>query len=177
MAFLAILLFAAFAAESQPRKVMTYIFHAPESSLDVRYLYHWEILRTALERTTPKWGSYRMVPSGFMTERRQAYELRNATGKLTVMYLGSTPEFERELLPIRIPVDRNLGGYGIFLIRTGEQARFDAVRTLADLKTFTYGLGLGWIDVEILKSNGRSEERRVGKECMPVCRSRWSPYH
>ena len=23
----------------------------------------------------------------------------------------------------------------------------------------------------------RSEERRVGKECWPVCRSRWSPYH
>ena len=22
-----------------------------------------------------------------------------------------------------------------------------------------------------------SEERRVGKECTPVCRSRWSPYH
>ena len=24
---------------------------------------------------------------------------------------------------------------------------------------------------------GRSEERRVGKECIAVCRSRWSPYH
>ena len=23
----------------------------------------------------------------------------------------------------------------------------------------------------------RSEERRVGKECRPLCRSRWSPYH
>jgi hypothetical protein len=23
----------------------------------------------------------------------------------------------------------------------------------------------------------RSEERRVGKECTPTCRSRWSPYH
>ena len=23
----------------------------------------------------------------------------------------------------------------------------------------------------------RSEERRVGKECAPMCRSRWSPYH
>ena len=23
----------------------------------------------------------------------------------------------------------------------------------------------------------RSEERRVGKECTTVCRSRWSPYH
>src|SRR3546814_11412005 len=25
--------------------------------------------------------------------------------------------------------------------------------------------------------NGRSEERRVGKECVSTCRSRWSPYH
>ena len=23
----------------------------------------------------------------------------------------------------------------------------------------------------------RSEERRVGKECIALCRSRWSPYH
>src|SRR3546814_10979302 len=27
---------------------------------------------------------------------------------------------------------------------------------------------LGWF---------RSEERRVGKECVSTCRSRWSPYH
>src|SRR3546814_12635268 len=29
-------------------------------------------------------------------------------------------------------------------------------------------------DVQI---NRRSEERRVGKECVSTCRSRWSPYH
>src|SRR3546814_162362 len=28
-----------------------------------------------------------------------------------------------------------------------------------------------------LVSLGRSEERRVGKECVSTCRSRWSPYH
>src|SRR3546814_9039431 len=27
------------------------------------------------------------------------------------------------------------------------------------------------------KPKGRSEERRVGKECVSTCRSRWSPYH
>ena len=27
------------------------------------------------------------------------------------------------------------------------------------------------------KLDERSEERRVGKECLAVCRSRWSPYH
>src|SRR3546814_2368044 len=26
-------------------------------------------------------------------------------------------------------------------------------------------------------ARGRSEERRVGKECVSTCRSRWSPYH
>src|SRR3546814_1533890 len=33
-------------------------------------------------------------------------------------------------------------------------------------------------DVEGLKELlDRSEERRVGKECVSTCRSRWSPYH
>jgi hypothetical protein len=150
-AFLLALLLVSLTARAQ---VMTYIYHAPESSLDVRYLYHWEILRTALERTTPKWGAYRMVPSGFMTERRQAFELKNATGKLTVMYLSTTPDFEQHLIPIRIPVDKNLGGYCVFLIRRDEQKRFADVRSLDDLRRFTYGLGLGWIDVDILKANG-----------------------
>src|SRR3546814_20153875 len=29
---------------------------------------------------------------------------------------------------------------------------------------------------QILWITGRSEERRVGKECVSTCRSRWSPY-
>src|SRR3546814_1626381 len=31
--------------------------------------------------------------------------------------------------------------------------------------------------VDIECDAGRSEERRVGKECVSTCRSRWSPYH
>src|SRR3546814_15624088 len=29
----------------------------------------------------------------------------------------------------------------------------------------------------IISALDRSEERRVGKECVSTCRSRWSPYH
>src|SRR3546814_16587772 len=29
----------------------------------------------------------------------------------------------------------------------------------------------------VFASEDRSEERRVGKECVSTCRSRWSPYH
>src|SRR3546814_12741098 len=31
--------------------------------------------------------------------------------------------------------------------------------------------------VTTIKNTVRSEERRVGKECVSTCRSRWSPYH
>ena len=29
----------------------------------------------------------------------------------------------------------------------------------------------------VIYGGRRSEERRVGKECVSTCRSRWSPYH
>src|SRR3546814_12035174 len=35
---------------------------------------------------------------------------------------------------------------------------------------------LSWIELDG-KSSQRSEERRVGKECVSTCRSRWSPDH
>src|SRR3546814_14455553 len=31
--------------------------------------------------------------------------------------------------------------------------------------------------VIVARANRRSEERRVGTECVSTCRSRWSPYH
>src|SRR3546814_10990559 len=36
-----------------------------------------------------------------------------------------------------------------------------------------YGIRL----LEPFSPRWRSEERRVGKECVSTCRSRWSPYH
>src|SRR3546814_16806113 len=41
-------------------------------------------------------------------------------------------------------------------------------------------IGWGFLNDEgkgIGTQNVRSEERRVGKECVSTCRSRWSPYH
>src|SRR3546814_14063982 len=36
---------------------------------------------------------------------------------------------------------------------------------------------LGYAAAETTAIVDRSEERRVGKECVSTCRSRWSPYH
>src|SRR3546814_19435558 len=38
-------------------------------------------------------------------------------------------------------------------------------------------VGLGPTPMLYYAASTRSEERRVGKECVSTCRSRWSPYH
>ncbi len=141
------------AAPTAAPGVMTYVYNAPESPLDRRYDYHWEILRQALERTQPKWGPYALVPSVRMSEKRQTSELSAATGRISVMYLGTTPALEHRLVPVRIPVDKNLGSYSVFLVRRDALPRFAAVQTLDELRRLTVGLGLGWLDVDILRAN------------------------
>src|SRR3546814_14008146 len=51
-------------------------------------------------------------------------------------------------------------------------------------KTVILATGARWREINVpgereYRNNGvaRSEERRVGKECVSTCRSRWSPYH
>ena len=52
--------------------------------------------------------------------------------------------------------------------------RNNAVQTIiASLLCIVIGLLIGYLVLLII----RSEERRVGKECLRLCRSRWSPYH
>src|SRR3546814_4400962 len=55
------------------------------------------------------------------------------------------------------------------------------------LPAFAYALGASLASAALTYAIGRmagtrplrnrSEERRVGKECVSTCRSRWSPYH
>src|SRR3546814_6674950 len=59
-----------------------------------------------------------------------------------------------------------------------------SLRAVTDLTAF--GERQIRIDCDVIQADGgtrtaaitgRSEERRVGKECVSTCRSRWSPYH
>jgi ABC-type amino acid transport substrate-binding protein len=152
----ALALLALAGGRARAQEPMRYLHPPPESALDTRYQYQWAILRTALERTRPGWGPFVLADGPPMPEKRQVVELINPSGNLSVIYLDTTPELEQTLRPVRIPVDKNLGGYRVFLIRKADRARFDParIRTLADLRRFSVGLGLGWIDVEILRHNG-----------------------
>src|SRR3546814_3914825 len=52
-------------------------------------------------------------------------------------------------------------------------------RDLAHIRIPSFNL-VRFMEIEKARYNEdwqRSEERRVGKECVSTCRSRWSPYH
>src|SRR3546814_12694729 len=51
----------------------------------------------------------------------------------------------------------------------------DIGRAVAALERIERILKLLIGQLDVLET--RSEERRVGKECVSTCRSRWSPYH
>src|SRR3546814_20220253 len=61
--------------------------------------------------------------------------------------------------PLRDSLDESFGEAGV--LELAVHLRFDVSRTQD-------------IDADVL---ARSEERRVGKECVSTCRSRWTPYH
>src|SRR3546814_15041746 len=62
-----------------------------------------------------------------------------------------------------------------------EDESFDTVLTTFTLCTIPDAVSALREMRRVLKPDGvllfRSEERRVGKECVSTCRSRWSPYH
>src|SRR3546814_18477930 len=50
---------------------------------------------------------------------------------------------------------------------------FFAIGLMCCYQVIVFAAGAELVRPQLL----RSEERRVGKECVSTCRSRWSPYH
>src|SRR3546814_16134892 len=57
--------------------------------------------------------------------------------------------------------------------RVSASATASITSAVASMPVFTASTPISVVTSSIC----RSEERRVGKECVSTCRSRWSPYH
>ena len=80
-----------------------------------------------------------------------------------------TPEAAREIWRLRKTQYDN-GGHIVYAFIVGPQGNIQGCSDDGEPSGTA-----GRPTLEVLK--GRSEERRVGKECELKCRSRWSPYH
>src|SRR3546814_13340381 len=66
-----------------------------------------------------------------------------------------------------------------YLTENGLKVRYlhsdiDTVERVEIIRDLRLGVFDVLVGINLLR---RSEERRVGKECVSTCRSRWSPYH
>ncbi|HEY9101149.1 hypothetical protein [Chitinimonas sp.] len=125
-----------------------------QSLADRRYEYYWGLLDAALKATSAEQGPYLMTPSGVsMSPARAALEVESG-GQINIIVRTTSPALEKQLRPVRIPLDKGLTGYRLFLVRSESQGAFDKVDKLSDLAPFKIGQGKGWVDVQILRESG-----------------------
>ena len=135
-------------------QTMRYIYPPPESGSDTRLNYYWELLQAALDETVPQWGPYALQASPKVMNAGRAELLLSAATDISVMARTTSIARESTLRPIRIPLDKGLTGYRLFLIKSDTQAWADPVRTLPQLQALSIGQGATWVDSDILRANG-----------------------
>lgn len=124
------------------------------SSTDINHedYYFSHLLVLALDKTRGSHGDYRLREHPvFMVDDRLRQALKR--GNLDVIWSVTHPDYECEMLPVKIPLLKDLNNYRVLLIRGNDQSRFSRVKSLDDLRKLTGGLGSQWSDVEVMKAN------------------------
>jgi hypothetical protein len=147
------------AAEAAPgAPLMRFILPSVTPGSEVQVAYFHLLLRLALEKTEGPF-SIEFYPYE-LTSPRRALEIKR-NGVINIMWDGTNVQRERELLPIRISLVRDLNDYRVFMIRKEDEARFRNVRTLEQLRKMTAGAGANWPSVDVLRHNGLKVETTV----------------
>lgn len=142
---------------SSNAKIVTLVIHpADEEKGDPRFNDVKAILRMALEKTVAEFGPYELRASKQHTNGLRYLNNLANDHDLNVVWSSTSEEKERNYLPIRIPLRKGILGYRILLVHKDKQAMLKNVRTLADLKKFSVGQGVGWDDVKLYEANGIS---------------------
>lgn len=127
-----------------------FVFNNP----DFRDRYALGVLRAALEASTEKYGPFELTFSPLIMERDRLMQEMAKSGMVNLTAQVTSEEWERKLVPIRIPIDKGFSGYRIFLIDGRRQARFSAVVGLPRLKELAVGSGRQWSSTPVLLHNG-----------------------
>lgn len=125
-----------------------------DAARDGRPGYFYEVLDLALNKTVASHGPYDIdILKEEMSLERAVAGLKN--GKLIdVVFTPPNPGLTTGLRAIPISLLKELNNFRILLIPVGEQARFDRIQSVADLRKLTAGLGQQWVDTKIMRYNG-----------------------
>lgn len=133
--------------------VQVIVTNAPMSADDHRFNYYSTVLLAVMERTSKKYGPFEIKSYPKRISRKRAlYELRK--GALTVFGAPTRQDWERDLLPVRIPIRKGILGYKIFLIKKENIEAFKNIKTVEALKKLRLGAGAQWSITSALEKLG-----------------------
>jgi ABC-type amino acid transport substrate-binding protein len=112
--------------------------------------YPVRLLRMALERADQE---YTLESTSVMMRQNRALAELQAGRVIDVVWTMASQSRERDLLPVRIPLDMGLIGWRLLLIRGRDAARFAAIRRVAELQALDALQGHDWPDTDILRAN------------------------
>lgn len=121
---------------------------------DPRSIYKRDVIKMALEKTVPSHGAYKLEDID-MQERMNNVRARDMvrSGDVINLYIALTNmDWEKETIPIRIPIRRGILNYRLLLVHTDNLYEFSRVTSLEDLKRKEIGLQLGWTTTKILEA-------------------------
>lgn len=75
-------------------------------------------------------------------------------GELDMLFISTSAERERSMIPIKVPIYRGLLGLRLLLIKPEQNENFKKINNLKDLKPYVAGHNVHWSDFGIFKSNG-----------------------
>ncbi|HEY0894410.1 MAG TPA: transporter substrate-binding domain-containing protein [Cellvibrio sp.] len=123
--------------------------------------YFYRVLELALHKTDSKWGPVQIKQLPYRPEDKR---LRSALirGSVDVLWSPTSADFERQMLPVRISLLKELNNYRLLLIRKNEQPVFSAVQSIDDLRKLRGGMGAQWTDASIMEYNRLPLVKAVG---------------
>lgn len=119
-------------------------------------VYNLEVLHRAMQITEPEFGEYdiQFVVKGVPNLRLRKMIAEGSVVNVTIMV--STSEWEKETVPIRIPVRRGILNYRLLLINKNTLEDFANINTIEQLKKKTIGLRRQWATWQTMTTQGYS---------------------
>lgn len=140
----------------EPRPTRTLMVPPWGVGADQHNTYFIKLLELAMDKTRVEDGPVliSIYPESLSGARFMA-EIKNKRA-IDVIWNGTSSQRERELLPVRISLLKELNESRVLLIRKEDQWKFDQVHSLADMRRFTAGAGADWPSADILRNNDMS---------------------
>lgn len=129
---------------------------SPETTEDTREAYSRALIKLVLDKTKAKYGDYHLANIPSMNRPRARYAAKLKTYPNMLLEESYDEEFaaKGDLTFINFPVELGILGHRVCFVNPKIKNDLKKITSVEQLKKYTIGQGIGWIDTNILRANG-----------------------